>query len=312
MRALASYVMRGPWQALLVASATALVSLIPLLGFASLFSGAVVALVALRQGFKASLMVVSGAALVMGIFSLVVVGNVGLGLTLLYVIMVWGPLLGLALILRNTTSWPMALDVAALFGMALVLVIYLLTGNPAAVWERLLSAAVASQDTGQDLSLFREQIPVVAQWITGVLGAALVGGMVASLLLARWWQSLLYNPGGFQQEFHGLRQSRTTSVMVLVILALSYAGFGMISTFATDVVVIVLVIYGVCGLGLLHALVAASGRGSIGLVVVYVLAFVALPYVIKALAALGFVDSWVNLRSWLHRSKSGTDKPHDN
>ena len=304
--------MRGPWQAVLVASAMALVSLFPLLGFMSVFSGAVVALVALCRGFKPALIVMLGAAAVMAVASQMMVGGLGLGV--LYVVMVWAPLLGLALVLRNTVSWPITLDVAALFGIVAVIIVYLVFGNPPQVWEHLLTQLVTAmerQNVDQDFTGFRAQIPVAAQWITGVLAAALVTGLIASMMLARWWQSLLQNPGGFIQEFRALRQSRSTSLLALLILALGSVDLGMISAVSADIVVILLVVYSVFGLGLVHALVAASGLGSRWLIIVYVLAIVALPYVVKALAALGFADSWINFRAWLNRPGPGSGKPHD-
>ena len=312
MRALVGYVMRGPWQAVLVASAMALLSLFPLLGFMSVFSGAVVALVGLCRGFKPALTVMLGTAVVMAAVSQMMVSSVGLGLV--YVVVVWAPLLALALVLRNTVSWPITLDVAALFGIVAVIIIYLVFGNPPQVWEHLLTQLVTAmerQNVDQDFSAFRAQIPVAAQWVTGVLAAALVIGLIASMMLARWWQSLLQNQGGFAQEFHALRQSRSTSLLALLILVLASVDFGMISAVSADIVFILLVVYSVFGLGLVHALVATSGLGSKWLIIVYVLAIVALPYVVKALAALGFADSWPNFRSWLKRRGPGSGKPHD-
>ncbi len=51
------------------------------------------------------------------------------------------------------------------------------------------------------------------------LGVAVTAS--ASLLLGRWWQSALYNPGGFQAEFHALRLS---SVIASLLLALGLLG----------------------------------------------------------------------------------------
>ena len=313
MRTLASYVMRGPWQAVFVASVLALLSMFPILGFLSILSGAVVALVALRQGFKSGLVVALGASLVVGTFSLLMMRSVGPALV--YALLVWAPLLGLAQILRKTASWAITLDVAALLGVAAIVVIYLASGNPVLVWERALLQLVTvmeDQSPGQDFSAFREQIPLFVGWITGFLAGLFVFGMTVSMLLARWWQSVLYNPGGFGSEFRALRASRATSVVVLGVLLLSVVSLGVISDIASDMMMVVLVVYGIFGLGLVHALVAATGRGSGWLIGVYVLAFIALPYVVKILAALGFADSWLDLRSRLGASPGqGPGRSHD-
>ncbi len=53
---------------------------------------------------------------------------------------------------------------------------------------------------GQAVVLAR---PDAAQ-IAGMLGAGTAIGSVLCLLLARYWQAALYNPGGFGQEFRAL------------------------------------------------------------------------------------------------------------
>jgi len=115
-------------------------------------------------------------------------------------------------------------------------------------------------------------------------------------MLARWWQALLFNPGGFMQEFYGLRQSRVAALVVLVILALGLVDLGQISHMAGDIMITLVVVYSMVGLALVHALVAKTGKHSAWLVGLYVLLFILPPQMMMALTSVGIIDSWMNFR----------------
>jgi len=304
MRALANYIMRGPVQAVLVTAALALISLIPVLGMVSVLSGAAVALVTLRHGAKQGLMVLLGASLVASIFMYFVFGTMILGL--MFALLLWLPLLILALVFRGSSSWSMVLDAAAAMGVAGITLFYLLIGDPLQFWQMALGKILelmGTQGGMAELGQIEQQIPAMAEWMTGMLAAALVMGLVLSIMLARWWQSLLFNPGGFQQEFYGLRQSKIAAFTVLVILTISLFDLGVISGFAGDIMITVVVVYSIVGLALIHALVARSGKHPAWLVSIYVLMFIMPPQMIMALASAGFADSWLDFRKRLPVAK---------
>jgi len=304
MRALANYIMRGPVQAVLVTAALALVSLIPVLGMVSVLSGAAVALVTLRHGARQGLMVLLGASLVASIFMYFIFGTMVLGL--MFALLLWLPLLCLALILRSSSSWSMVLDAAAAMGVAGITLFYLLIGDPLQFWQMALGKMLelmGSQEGMAELVQIEQQIPAMAEWMTGMLTAALVMGLVLSIMVARWWQSLLFNPGGFQQEFYGLRQSKIASLTVLVILLFSLFDLGVVSNFAGDIMITVVVVYSIVGLALIHALVARSGKHPAWLVSIYVLMFIMPPHMMMALASAGFADSWLDFRKRLPVAK---------
>ena len=304
MRALTTYIMRGPIQAMLVTATLALVSLIPVLGMVSVLSGAAVALVTLRHGAKQGLQVLLGASLLTSIFMYFAFGTMILGL--MFALLLWLPLLCLALVLRSSSSWSMLLDAAAAMGIAGITVFYLLVGDPLPFWQVALGQMLelmSSQDGMAELGQVKDQIPMIAEWMTGMLAAALVMGLVLSMMLARWWQSLLFNPGGFQQEFYGLRQSKIAALTVLVVLLFSLFDLGLISNLAGDIMITIVVVYSIVGLALIHALVAGAGKHPAWLVGMYVLMFVMPPHMMLALASAGFADSWLNFRERLPAAK---------
>ncbi len=297
MYPLASYIMRGPIQALLVTAAFALTSLIPILGILSVLSGAALALATLRHGARQGLQIMAGASLILNLFLYVAMGTVLPGVV--FLLFLWLPLWGLSLLLRRTVSWSITLDAAVVLGVLVVLVFYIATGDPAQWWLLVLDQlfdAMATQSGGMELGLLREQLPKAAEWMTGMLAGAFVLGLIASIMLARWWQSLLFNPGGFRQEIYGLRQSRVATMVVLVLLLLSLFKFGVVSRLAADLMVIAVVVYSVAGLALVHALVAVLGKHRGWLIALYVVAFVVPFHAMTALAGVGFADSWMDFR----------------
>ncbi len=309
MRALASYIMRGPVQALLVTAAFALISLIPILGMVSVLSGAAVALVTLRHGAKVGFQVLLGASLITSLFMYFAMGTAALGLV--FVLFLWLPLWGLALILRRTLSWSITLDAAVVLGVMAVVVLYIATGDPAEWWQQVLKVVfdtMAAQNAGIELGQLREQLPKVAEWMTGIMAGSFVLMLIASTMLARWWQSLLYNPGGFRQEFIALRQSRVASITVVAVVLFSALNIGVVSSLASDLMVIAVVVYSMVGLALVHALMELTGKPRGWLVALYVVMFFVPPHVMAALAGLGFADSWMDFRT---RLKSRTQKRPD-
>ena len=246
MRALAGYIMRGPVQAMLVTAALALFSLVPVLGMISVLSGAAVALVTLRHGCQQGLTVVLGASVIAGVFMYFIFGS--MAASLVFVLLLWLPLLGLSLVLRSTSSWSMLLDAAAGLGILVIAAFYIAVNDPVQFWQDVLGQVISvmnAQSGMAEMELFQEQIPALAKWMTGMLAGGVVIGLIASMMVARWWQATLYNPGGFKQEFQALRQSKIAASTALFVLALSMVGMGTLSDMAGDVMIIIVMVYSV-------------------------------------------------------------------
>ena len=208
MKGLAEFVMRGRLQALLVTVA----------GAGSLLfcwiSAAALALVTLRKGAG------SGAWLFM--WALLPAG------TLLYAFGDSGPLallvgtMALALVLRATVNLPLAVLAGVGVGVATGLVMLAFSGEyldqmVTYFGEFLSSLEQQLSKGGQPVELPR---PGATQ-IAGMLGAGTAMMSVLCLLLARYWQAALYNPGGFGAEFRALYYPATVSSALVVA---TYAG----------------------------------------------------------------------------------------
>ena len=191
MKGLAAFVMRGRLQALLVTVASAGSLLFCWIG------AAVVALVTLRKGVGA------GAWLLM--WGLLPAG------TLAYVVGDSGPLallLGttlLALVLRATVNLPLAVLASVAVGGLTGLAMMAFGGAYLEQIVAYFSEFLASLE--QQLSQGGEPVMLArpnATQVAGMMGAGSAMTAVMCLLLARYWQAALYNPGGFGSEFRAL------------------------------------------------------------------------------------------------------------
>lgn len=304
MKALASFVMKGWPQATGVAVLCALLS--PVLAPLSLVSGAVVTLVTLRNGLVPGLQVAGAAGLVTVLAGQLVFGQIVAALA--FALLLWVPMLVLALVLRHTRSLATTLQAALLFGVALVAFYVIGFDDAAAEWKTLLEGVLAGFFEAQEIDEASRAalIEAMARWMTGTLAAAYFLQVVASLLLARWWQSLLYNPGGFRQEFHALRLSRALAVVALPLFAavlvdglpdvLRYLALPVAAAFFLQ------------GLALAHGQLAAFNAGPGWLIGIYALLVVAPPYAFMALTTAGYADAWMDFRGRMAKRTGGQDR----
>ncbi len=292
MKVLAGYVMRSRASAIMIAAATAVLSL--LIPPVSYLSGAVVGLVTLRQGSREGLLLVAAAGLLVAVPGLVTGDG---GVVVLFSALVWMPVWVLAVVLRHTISLPVTLLVAALFGVICVVVIHLLLADPVAWWrEKLAALQPVLEQGGWAAAEVETLLTTLANAMTAMLGAAVMMTPLISLFIARWWQAQLYNPGGWQKEFHELRlPALLAGLSALIVTGAWFAG-GALQSFAADLLMIILLLYLLQGLSVIHNLVRRHGLNVGWLVGLYVLLLI-LPHVAMLVAGLGFTDTWVDYRS---------------
>ncbi len=292
MKAIAAFFMRGRTQA--IASASVLAILALLITPLSIVSSAVIGLVTLRKG--------PGEGLLTGVASVVALAALGqllFGASLVLALMglsLWLPIWGLALVLRSTVSLARALEAAVIAALLLVGVQFLL-GDPAVYWQDFLQELTAPLIESQVMTEADRQqaIAAIAPWIPGVIGASWVLQLVVSLLLARGWQAMLYNPGGFATEFQGLRLGRVMLLAMPVLLL--FGALGTQANIFAQFALVVAMAFVVQGAGLIHALLAGRKMAFPMLLVFYLLLVVTLPTSLAGLAGLGYADGWLDFRA---------------
>ena len=289
---LANFIMRNQLNAVLVISVTALLSLVmpPM----ALLSGGAVALVVLKQnsleGLKVSLMSLLGC----GLLAYLVIGLPSVAFAM--AMAEWIPMLVVASVMQQTRSLGLAiLSVASIAVLALV-GLYLMIGDPAAMWLQVLNELVRpileKPDSGFSVEQADQVIHEAARFMSGTLAASLVLSLSLSLLLARWWHAVLDNPGGFREEFHRLRFGRAATVASLVVFASAMA---LQQDFLLSVAIVLLSIFLFQGIAVIHAIVKLKGKSIGWLVAIYVAMFIA-PQFIVVVAMLGWLDTWIDIR----------------
>jgi len=279
MRALAGFVMRGRREALLVAVVASVVPMFFWVGSAA------VGLLTLRRGGTEGGFVALWAllpCLVLARFGEVVPAAAMIGIWLV------------AMVLRATRSWALTLLAASAIGLVFGLgllgaggayleaVRTIAEGFIAEVGKRSGDPAVAAQLQAPD-----------TQQIASIFGFMLALTLVGCTVLARWWQSALFNPGGFREEFHAIRFGSVPGLALVGAGASLYLQGPAMQIWAQIVMLPLLV----AGIGLVHALVARRRVGGmLGLLYAALLLAPPVKYVVMGLAA---VDAVANLRRLL-------------
>ncbi|SES23113.1 hypothetical protein SAMN04487958_11030 [Vreelandella subterranea] len=267
------------------AGGAALATLVPWLFW---LGAAISALVTLRRGFAQALPVTIAAALPAGMWWMQ--GDViPLSSILLVTLM--------AVVLRERMRWSEALILGAI--AAAVMVQLGIFSPPAGTEQMLEQLRQGSQEVDRMLNEFADQgydtQQLAALVVGGVTGFVVLLAAVACLALARSWQAGLYNPGGFREEFHGLRLAPKELIMLIVLSVISMVlGISALAMLAWIPLL-------VAGIALVHGIVGLKGMNGLWLVAFYVLLITTWPTILIVLL-LGLIDTFANIRARLARS----------
>lgn len=256
-------------------------------------SAAVLALVLLRKGLQPALISVLAAVLLIGVLSLVASGS--LTQLLLITVQFWLPALLVSWVLRKTVSLEIAVFAAAAIGICSVLYMYIAFGDPEALWQDLLAkqfdVAGTAQIEGMTPEIMQQITARMARLATPATAIMMMVTAISSVLLARAWQAGLFNPGGFQQEFHRLRFGKQAAIAVLVLSGLSML---LKIPMLSNVTVVLMTVFVFQGLAVVHSLVKTRKMATGWLIGCYMMLI--LPHTLALLGALGLADNWLNLR----------------
>jgi hypothetical protein len=197
---------------------------------------------------------------------------------------------GLAWILRKTESWEFTLLAAIAIGLAVEVYLRL---QPLVLDVLFLQMELYLETNNlQGLQLGGEgvQREDFRESLTSFLGAMYMFVAIMLLMLARWMQASLYNPGGFQQEFHALRIEQKVAMILLGLMLL--ASFQVLIPQTWMLYLILPLLFS--GMALIHALAAKKQLSSLWLAALY--AVLMLPVVVNMVVLLALVDSWYNFR----------------
>ncbi|MEK0360980.1 hypothetical protein [Pseudomonas sp. CBC3] len=281
MRALADFIMRGRMQAIVVVAGSAA---LPMLFWLCAAAGS---LVLLRRGLNDALGV-----LVWAVLPALAWWYFGDPRTLLVLLGSFG----LALLLRNRSSWPRVMLCSVGLGLLYAWALGMVFGEPIAalatelqkVLPDMLSEAYQQLSVEEQTRLGALLIPV----LTGLLAALLQIITLLSLMLGRYWQALLYNPGGFGLEFRALRFSPVPAMVLLAGMLLG-PSLGVQMAMLAPLCSVPLAF---AGIALVHGLVAKNRMSRFWLVGLYVTLVLFMQLIYPLLAVMAIVDSLFDFR----------------
>ncbi len=279
MRSIAEFIMRGRMQAMLV---------VAIMVFPDLFwiGAAAASLVLLRRGIN-QVLPIALVGLVIGLVSWY------FDKPLPFFVLISA--LVLAYVLRITVSWVYVLVVSVLLSIVCYWIFYfypthlmvMMTISFAQQLPNILQES--NQITAeQSIEMVKVTTPMVIPlfYTIGMQGLAIV-----SLMLGRYWQSLLYNPGGFWNEFYQLRIpiGIMTALVIGMLIVPSILNSLLVLTFLCSIPL------AFAGLSLVHTMLAKSGM-NMGIVIFYTLFIIAFLAFYPLLVILAIIDSFLNLR----------------
>ena len=121
---------------------------------------------------------------------------------------------------------------------------------------------------------------------------------VGSLFLARSWQSALFNPGGWREEFHQLRMSSMDMTVIVIAMlvgpAIGLDGYLLVFSGLVPIMV--------CGFALVHGLIGKKNLGGQWMIGFYALVIILFPTFLAIIALMALLDSAIDIRSKVQAS----------
>lgn len=281
MRAIAEYAMRGRTQATTVAAVSVAIP------FCFWISAATISLVTLRKGWNEGLILLLWASLPAAVWLFLQHDPTPL------VVMVCT--MALAHVLRVTSSWSTTLAAATLVGAVLVWIVFRsMPELVGALTDELIR--IAKQQAPEFLAQYSQESEEIQRQklravITGVMAASMLLAIVGSLILGRWWQALLFNPGGFRKEFHRLKLP--SALALALVLPSFFSGLPPVLIALVPPLSVPLLI---AAMALVHGIVGLKGLAGHWLVAFYLVLFF-VPYAYKLLIILVLIDTWFDFRA---------------
>ncbi len=292
MISLARFILKGYSQAALVAASMAMLGL--LLPPIAWLSGAAVALVTLVNGHRNGLLVTVIAGIGTAVLSGLILSIPELAIY--YVLLVWLPVVMVAVVLRQTVSLVLCLQLIAGVSLLGILVLYVFFPDFGEIWRSSLDMMADDLIANSNGTLDKEQLQLVIDQVVSLLpgffASSFMIGTMLSLYMARWWQAVIYNPGGFGKEFRAINLGKATA---LIALAIAITASLIKADIFNAMLLVVFALYLNQGVAVLHAVFAGKQFNAVWLFMIYLLMFF-VPHIVVLLALAGLADTWIDFR----------------
>ena len=291
MQGLARFIVSGRGPAFTVVFGfSVLAFIIPL---STIISAAAIVLITLYASPKQAALITFACISVMAITSYFVAGSPLLGGITNAVLLL--PSLVLGSIFYKTRSLSFTIQIAAIIGIAVFIVLQLMFPDLNRTWEQVL---VKTLDTALDARGHNEEqklqfIQVSALFMNGALIAVSTLIHCTTLLLGYWWYCVVQQSQNFRKDFHTLRLGKVLAIIAIALICWTVATKSVVSV---QLFAIVAMLFILQGMAIIHALTSKMQKGKIWLIVSYAL-LIFLPQALFILILTGIADTFINIRA---------------
>ncbi|MFT5133051.1 MAG: hypothetical protein ACI9SC_001520, partial [Gammaproteobacteria bacterium] len=220
-------------------------------------------------------------------------------LSLVMLLTIWVPVCLCAAALRRTQKPVMMSLTAAGLAVAYIFFMYVRFGDVESFWRSLLQEMLNSELAAGNTEQIQQAIEIAPPLMNAVVASSLVISLTAAVLIARWWQSSLFNPGGFSKEFHVFCLPKQLALPTIVGMGLLFLGEQAFAPLLRELLVVMVILYLFQGIASIHRTVKKRSLSSIWLIVMYFLlaSWVLTPVMVIFIAWIGMTDSLLSSRT---------------
>lgn len=178
-------------------------------------------------------------------------------------------------ILKRYSSWGFILDLAVLLGLIVIGIIHFLYPDIDNWWVIKLTGyfnktATMMREVQPNAVVIPPEIQgqivnTIKTYATGVFIVSITFNALLQLVLSRWWQAVMFNPGELRKELLNIRLSYIAGALFLICYPLSSWG----DKTAIDMMPVIYLVFSIAGLSVMHSLLGVKTR-RLGLVLLYV------------------------------------------
>lgn len=261
--------------------------------FAYLISGTVVGLLTLRKGLVFGLQTMSASLLILLLASLL--AGLPYQLCIGYALGIWLPVSLTAMVLRWTESQGLALLASGLIATLVIVAMYVLVDDVAGWWRSWIEVMLEKNVSAQELVQYQQALQPASVLFNAIVSVGVMLNIFTSLLLARWWQSNLFNKGAFRKEFYALRLPPLVLAVSGLLVILTLFSTESLQGMCRDILFVMIFMYLVQGVSAVHRVVEKYGLSGAWLIAMYCMLLL-VPQIGVLIACLGMTDVYINWR----------------
>ena len=287
MRAVASWLVARPLNGILVLAATSS----PYLGF---LSAALIVLLVLRDGTRVAMLKAAAAGLLLAVIGLVV--GTPPSVVIAVAVVYWLPAMLMATLLAVTRSLTLTLQVSVLVAVLGMLVFFGIVGDPVAFWEVELGAAAEiwrSLGAVELADSLTEGQAMLAAQMTMFIVTLLWTIYAATLVLG---YKLFRQLPGETDRYGRFRELNFGRVIALIMALCSVVALLIGAAWLQNIAFVMFAIFWLQGLAIVHWMHGKEILPGFAVAMVYVLMLPLSAVIVVALAVLGYIDAWFDLR----------------